>query len=168
MTPGLLPATSGEEWRGIPGFSNYDISSLGRVRSRAVYQGSAGPRILRTPPTSEGYPAVHIVADDGSHPVKRVHALVLLAFVGERPEGSITRHLDGDPTNNQLTNLTYGSVSQNSLDQVRHGTHPLARRTHCKHGHQYTPENTATWMSSAGRPFRKCRTCLHRGRQVAS
>lgn len=28
------------------------------------------------------------------------------------------------------------------IAQVRHGNHHQARKTHCKHGHEFTPENT--------------------------
>jgi hypothetical protein len=50
-----------------------------------------------------------------------VHRLVLRAFVGEPPTGHISRHLDGDPTNNALTNLKWGTPAENNADMVRHG-----------------------------------------------
>jgi hypothetical protein len=60
------------------------------------------------------------------HGIRRtayVHALVLQAFVGARPvtkdRGEI-RHLDGDKTNNKLTNLVYGTVVENGADRVKH------------------------------------------------
>jgi hypothetical protein len=149
---------STEEWREIPGFPGYDVSDAGRVRSWLTYRGKAGPRLLKTPINSSGYPALHLQTPTGGR-VRPVHTLVLAAFVGRRPEGAVIRHLDGDSTNSRLANLTYGTPSENSLDQTAHGTHPFARRTHCKHGHRYTPENTAIWTSSKGRPFRACRTC---------
>lgn len=37
-----------------------------------------------------------------------------------------------------------------------------ARRTHCKNGHEFTPENTIISTVKAGRyKLRKCRTCYH-------
>jgi hypothetical protein len=45
--------------------------------------------------------------------------------------------------------------SSNLLDAVRQGTHPLAASTHCKRGHEFTPENTA--LDSSG--WRHCREC---------
>ena len=37
-----------------------------------------------------------------------------------------------------------------------------ARKTHCIHGHEFSPENTAIYYPkrSAGRPTRSCRTCV--------
>jgi hypothetical protein len=49
-----------------------------------------------------------------------IHRLVLEAFVGPCPEGMECRHLDGDPTNNRLENLIWGTPRQNGFDRVRH------------------------------------------------
>jgi hypothetical protein len=51
-----------------------------------------------------------------------VHTLVLNAFVGPRPAGHECRHLDGDPANNALTNLAWGTHAENYRDKVRHGS----------------------------------------------
>lgn len=48
---------------------------------------------------------------------------MLLAHEGERPDGQQVRHLDGNPANNQLANLCYGTPRENQADRVRHGTH---------------------------------------------
>jgi hypothetical protein len=62
---------------------------------------------------------------DGKVQYRYVHQLVLLTFVGEPPLGKECRHLDGNATNNHLTNLKYGTRKQNMADQRRHGV--LAR-----------------------------------------
>lgn len=51
-----------------------------------------------------------------------VHRLVLEAFVGPCPGGMECRHLDGNPRNNNLSNLKWGTRSENQQDSVRHGT----------------------------------------------
>lgn len=51
-----------------------------------------------------------------------VHRMVLTCFVGRAPEGMECRHLDGDPSNNSLPNLAWGSSKENFEDSVRHGT----------------------------------------------
>ena len=50
-----------------------------------------------------------------------VHHLVLEAFVGPRPEGYECCHKDGNPMNNNLPNLYWGTPAQNDADQSRHG-----------------------------------------------
>lgn len=84
----------------------------------------------------------------------RVHAVVLNAFVGPRPDGMVCRHLDDDKTNNALSNLCWGTPRENQLDVVRNGNHFAANRTHCPRGHAYDEANTRTYRGS-----RYCRTC---------
>ena len=54
-----------------------------------------------------------------------VHRLVLLAFVGPCPEGMECRHLDGNPKNNNLCNLCWGTKKENGEDKVKHGNSML-------------------------------------------
>ncbi len=51
-----------------------------------------------------------------------VHILVLETFVCPRPPGMEARHLDGDPANNALSNLQWGTRQENLDDMNRHGT----------------------------------------------
>lgn len=53
-----------------------------------------------------------------------IHQLVLLAFVGPCPKGYACRHLDGDPKNNHLSNLEWGTYTENNRDRIAHGTIP--------------------------------------------
>ena len=52
----------------------------------------------------------------------KVHHAVLRAFVGEPPVGCVVRHIDGNPLNNCLWNLCYGTQKENQGDMQRHGT----------------------------------------------
>lgn len=126
-----------EEWRAIPGFDGYEVSDLGRVRSWRPWHGSVGPRIL-TPQEDRGYLGVTLVKPGERRRLTyKVHRLVMLAFVGPLPQGMQTRHLDDDGRNNALTNLAYGTPSENGYDRVRNGGHPYAARSHCGSGHPY-------------------------------
>lgn len=138
-------------WRSIPGLQNYDASDDGQVRSWCPYRGLPVPHAL-TQTLSRGYLLVRVGRAINPQPV---HRLVMLAFVGPRPEGQEVRHLDGDPTNNRLGNLAYGTPSENSYDAIRHGTHPTASKTHCPAGHAYDEQNT--YRSPRG--DRRCRAC---------
>lgn len=51
-----------------------------------------------------------------------VHRLVLEAFVGPCPEGMECRHLNGNPADNRLENLRWGTHADNMQDRVVHGT----------------------------------------------
>lgn len=63
---------------------------------------------------------------------RAIHSLVAQAFLGTMPEGLECRHLDGDKLNCKLSNLAYGTQSENFNDRRRHGTlerRPRARDT---------------------------------------
>jgi len=100
-----------EEWRAIPGYPDYLVSDHGRVRS--LRRGA--PRILRGG-YSRGYPTANIYGR-----TVRVHQLVLFAFVGPRPRGGECLHGDGNPHNNRLENLRWGTRGENIKDAVEHG-----------------------------------------------
>ena len=71
-------------------------------------------------------------------------------------------HDDSNASNNVVDNLRWDTRSANVLDQVRHGTHVQARKTHCPRNHPYDEQNT--YRNNQGR--RECRAC-HREAQAA-
>ena len=144
-----------EQWRPIPGYEGrYEVSELGRVRSWRPWRGTPVPRLLRGSLGTHGYRGVTLYGFKGARQDIAVHLLMLTAFVGPEPDGMVTRHLDGDKTNNILTNLAYGTPSENARDAVAHGVNPWAARTHCPQGHPYDEANTYRWRS-----VRACRVC---------
>lgn len=137
-----------EEWRPIPGFEGlYEASNLGRVRSPRV--------VLKQRLNNMGYPVVEL-SKNGRSRESLVHRQVLKAFCGDPPPSNECRHLNGTPTDNRIENLAWGSRSENTVDQVVHGTHRNIRKTSCPRGHEFTPENTYIQPSNGGR---RCRTC---------
>jgi len=146
-----------ERWLPIPGYEGrYDVSDLGRVRSWLAWRTLPVPHVLAALNSSHGYLSVGLVRD-GQATTKEIHALVMLAFSGERLDGLEVRHLDGNSRNNVATNLAYGTRSENTLDKVRHGTHNNTIKTHCPHGHPYDEVNT---LYRTGRKVgRVCLTC---------
>ena len=157
-----------EKWLPVVGHEGrYEVSDHGRVRSldRMVPHGrSSGMRrhrgrVLKLGRKPAGYPTASIPVD-GSRQVKvmYVHRLVLEAFVGPCPEGNVARHLDDDKSNNHLSNLVWGTESQNAYDKVRNGNDHYAKRSACKWGHEFTPENTKRNPRYPG--TRYCKTCI--------
>jgi hypothetical protein len=69
------------------------------------------------------------VCVNGKQYVRRVHQLVMLAFVGECPDGQQVCHDDGNPANNALGNLRYGTPAANAADRDRHGTTARGERS---------------------------------------
>ena len=142
------------EWRDVPGYEGrYQVSDDGRVLS-LPRKGARG-RMLRLTPFVRGYRAVGL-SMYGTATTRLVHHLVLLAFVGPRPVGAVTRHLDGDPANNVLSNVAYGTQVENQADTIRHGRHAQLRKTHCPQGHPYAGDNLAMRRDKNGR---RCVIC---------
>jgi len=60
---------------------------------------------------------------DKKYHQKCIHRLVLFAFVGPPPsEKHECCHNDGDPSNNNLSNLRWGTKKENQADRKVHGT----------------------------------------------
>lgn len=149
-----------ERWRAVPGYEgSYEVSNLGRVRSlsRITDRGRKWRGRIMTPAVmgSNGYLIVSLWRE-GKQRTALVHRLVLSAFVGPAPDGAEGRHGLGGPADNRLSNLAWGSHSENQVDQVAHGTHANASKTHCPNNHPYDDENTYVYP---GRSKRGCRAC---------
>lgn len=52
---------------------------------------------------------------------KPVHQLVMRAFVGMPGDGQEVRHVNGNPKDNRLKNLEYGTKTENILDVFKQG-----------------------------------------------
>jgi hypothetical protein len=107
-----------EKWTRVAGFPTYQVSDQGRVR---------GPQGLMagTIELQNGKPrSVRVtLSKDGRDYYRRIHALVLQAFLGPRPEGLEACHNDGNPLNNCTENLRWDTRLANQHDSIRHGTH---------------------------------------------
>lgn len=130
------------EWKSIPGFDGYQVSSDGTVRSLR--------KVLRSQIHKSGYLAVSMMKDGKSH-LKSVHRLVLLTFVGEPAKGTVGCHKDGNRLNNRVGNLRWDTPVANQADSVMHGTKvaPPVRRGEAVIGSKLTAEKVQM-IRSAG------------------
>lgn len=115
-----------EVWRSIPGFSGYEASSHGRIRSLDRIDSIdriAFGRVLSPYVNSRGYFHVRIRGDleKLAHTIS-VHSLVALTFHGPRPALHAVAHNDGCPGNNSPSNLRYATHKENESDKTIHGT----------------------------------------------
>lgn len=120
-----------EIWRDIPGYEGkYQASTYGRIRSldRIITEKSKlgkpftrklKGRILRGA-GSKRDPHLYVVLGHGAQG-SPIHQLVAHTFLGPQPPNSDVRHLDGNPLNNCIKNLAYGSRAENILDVLRIG-----------------------------------------------
>jgi len=130
-----------ENWKEVAGFPGYEVSDQGRVRSyyKRVGKGRGNgrgarwdivdkPQRVLSGGTDKGSGYIRVILmRDGTQYGRAVHALVLRAFVGPRPDGMEACHNDGHPANNRLDNLRYDTHSSNIHDSVRHGNRENCR-----------------------------------------
>lgn len=141
-------------WRPVTGYEGYyEVSDHGDVRRAGRSEVLKGGRL------KGGYRCVNLSVNGSAHS-RRVHALVMSAFVGPRPEGMVVCHNNGIPHDNRLSNLRYDTTAANAMDSVRHGTCYQASKTRCPSGHMYDEENTRYVNTPSGSyTGRQCRAC---------
>lgn len=96
---------------------------------------------MRPPLSSSGHPRLNLRVD-GRRVPRSVSHLVLLAFVGPRPEGTEACHFpDPNPLNNRPENLRWDTKSENQLDALRLGRKPVGSKVYgAKLAEQDVPE----------------------------
>lgn len=113
--------TTAEEWRPIPSWPEYEVSSIGRVRRVVAGQGAKAGRVLK-PWISVGYQYVALWRANKQTRVA-VHRLVALTFLpAPADDQTQVAHCDGDRLNNLPTNLRWASPTENAADRAEHGT----------------------------------------------
>ena len=120
----LLGAQEGgaEQIRPIEGYPGYFASSHGFIYSRK--HGSQ--RRMKPDIGEQGHQRVQLHREGSGVRGDRllIHRIILETFVGPSPAlDAQARHRDGDPTNNAITNLLWGSQSDNWSDSKRHGSY---------------------------------------------
>ena len=98
----------------VPNTIGYWINENGEIWS-GYKQG-----LMKLQVSKDGYLFI-----DVRRPKRRkgfVHKLVLETFIGPCPDSSMEcRHLDGNPQNNNVGNLCWGTRMENSQDRILHG-----------------------------------------------
>lgn len=95
-------------------YRSYEVSSDGRVRRDG--------RELKGFVDRYGYRTV-LLSYAGLSRRFKVHRLVCEAFHGPALGGLQAAHLDGNPLNNDASNLAWKSAADNNADKLLHGTH---------------------------------------------
>lgn len=110
----------------IPNYPGYMLGSDGSAWSQWIKgrwkRRRPTWRRLKTPPGSYGYPQLNLSCPEtGKMTHFKLHILMLRVFVGPMPHGLMTRHLNGNRTDNRIENLVYGTAAENAADTSLHG-----------------------------------------------
>lgn len=118
-----------EFWKPIPGWTMYEVSNWGRVRSywRTESDGYTFWRTLNRQPRTlsphwdkRGYARV-ILRDGPRSKTTTIHRLVMLAFVQNPENHPDVNHLSAVRADNRLENLEWASKSRNMRHAFDHG-----------------------------------------------
>lgn len=120
-----------ELWLPVVGYEfEYEVSNTGKVRSltRTHTQRNGKRRTIKGVEKKlqiniDGYHVIGLYHESRLK-VKRVPVMVLEAFVGPRPSKQhVAMHLDNNKLNNCITNLKWGTHSENVRHSVESKTH---------------------------------------------
>lgn len=116
--PALRPAPPYER-RPVPGYDGYLIDTLGDAWST---KRSADPRRMSPDTGEQGHRRVTLYHSGGETDRRLIHRLVLSVF-DRLPVGDEQAcHRDGNPANNAIENLYWGTQADNWDDSKRHRT----------------------------------------------
>jgi hypothetical protein len=123
------------EYRDVPGWPGYRVGTDGSVwhcwsryrhgpRRMTDRWQQMKPSIQKKRNKGRAYRYLNLVPPEGgSYKTFRVHRLILETFVGPCPPGMEARHLNGDPGDNRLENLAWGSPERNRQDNRELGAY---------------------------------------------
>lgn len=111
-----------ERWLSCKEIPTYEVSSEGRVRN------SKTGRLMKTSVNSKGYPQVclHSACKQYTRPI---HRLVADAFYDGDHTGLDVNHIDGNKTNNHISNLEWCTRQENLRHAYDTGLKPPLKRT---------------------------------------
>jgi len=113
-----------EKWKVVSANGNYEISSLGRIRSLDRYVNCNGGerfcegQLIKPVKDSNGYYHVDLKPKPRT---TKVHKLVSEAFLLKIPGLTDVNHIDGDKANNCVCNLEFVTKSQNEQHAMATG-----------------------------------------------
>lgn len=85
----------------------------------------------------------------------RTHSLMYTLTKGPVPAGMVVMHKCDNPPCCNPDHLEIGTKADNNRDMAAKRRGKYQKATHCKHGHEFTPENTYVCK----RGFRHCKRC---------
>lgn len=95
-----------ENWRKVKDFNLYSVSDQGNIRNDKT------GRILKGGLDTYGYPQV-ILCKNGSRINRKIHRIVAETFISNPDNKPQINHIDGDKTNNEVSNLEWCTNQEN-------------------------------------------------------
>lgn len=134
-----------EEWRDVVGYEGlYQVSNLGRVKSLRAHNkwGIERESILIPAVEKKGYKRF-CLNKNGKGKTVKLHRIIAQAFIPNPDNKPCVDHIDGNPSNNNVSNLRWVTYWKNKHN-------PATRRRVVKAVAQYTikGEHVRDWFSA--------------------
>lgn len=113
-----------EEWRTVDGFPNYEVSSLGRIRSINCKRNRKRLVILKQFLQKNGYLYAHL-SNDTSVTSFRSHRVVAAAFLENKNLYPYVNHKNGIKNDNRVENLEWCTAKENHDHAIATGLKPV-------------------------------------------
>ena len=145
----MAKQNSTEEWKAIPDYEEYQVSTLGRVKRLAYYKNVCGggkqyceERILKPQTRKRGYQAVMLSKNSNAKSFL-VHRLVAMVFIPNPDNLPQVNHKDENTSNNcadnlewcnQCYNSNYGTSKYRISTKLKNGILSKPVEQYCKNG----------------------------------
>lgn len=110
-------------WKRVPGvggYREYEISNTGLIRSILIKNGITEYRILKPQISWNGRLRIHLLKECKNKHLS-IHRLVAEAFLPNPLNKPQINHIDGNPLNNNVSNLEWCTASENLFHAFRSG-----------------------------------------------
>lgn len=147
----------------VPGFPGYHVTRSGKVYSLKCKHGQRAKAYLLTPRMStNGYYRIGLYKD-GKKYEKRLNRLVAEVYLPNLHNYPFVCHKDGNPENNQVDNLYWGTIEMNTQDRDNlNATRTILYKRSKLHNQML--EDSAFYLRSKGYTWKDIRLCLQIGR----
>lgn len=113
------------EWKAIPGYEKYYASKEGDILSMKKEE----PYLMKQQISKDNHHYVYLYDSCGNSRKVWVHRAVLSAWVRPPRDGEEGRHLNDNPHENTLRNLSWGTRADNVDDKRKNGGFPIGERS---------------------------------------
>lgn len=123
-----MPEYKNDDTRYIPGYEGlYTISVDGKIiamtklRKRAINNNFLVRGKELNPYDRSGYKRVGLTDKEGNRKAHSVHRLVYETYLGQIPKGKEINHIDGNKSNNHISNLEAVTPKENCIHRDKMG-----------------------------------------------
>jgi hypothetical protein len=114
-----------ETWKTIKDFDNYEVSNYGNVRRKECVvihcngiKANYNQKSIKQENVRYGYKRVTL-SQNNKQKRYQVHRLVALHFISNDLNKPCVNHIDGNPSNNYVSNLEWCTYSENEIHSYK-------------------------------------------------